>query len=351
MVRAVWLRGAPDGDVLFLTIHHLAVDVVSWRILIADLDEAWEQVRSGTAPKVMAEFTSYGTWSRLVRQRAELPEVLAQRDYWAAQVSAPDPAIGRRKPDPAIDTWASLRVTSAPTSIATTARILSALSKEDGVRELLLAALTLTLQSWQRERDRDHTGGALIALESHGRADAVTGADTSSTVGWFTTVFPVRLGADLSGIDVDSAEANSKAARALLDSVAAHIASIPEQGLDFGVLQQVAGVPELAGAQEPQVEFNYLGRVDLMAPGESAWSVISDPASAEDMPLVPEPDLPLRYALDVVAMVASSAEGPQLTTSWRWSDALFTAVEIDRLVELWDRSIAALVTALDRRTA
>ncbi|GAA5082328.1 non-ribosomal peptide synthetase [Nocardia iowensis] len=349
MVRAVWFRGAPDGDALFLTIHHLAVDVVSWRILIADLAEAWEQVRSGIAPKVMAEFTSYGTWSRLIRQRAADPEVLAQRDYWAAQVSGQDPAIGRRKPDPAIDTWASLRVTESPTPVPTTARILSALSKADGVREFLLAALTLTLLSWQRERGINDTAGALIALESHGRADAVAGADTSSTVGWFTTVFPVRLGADMPALDVARAEDDPNVGRALLDSVAAHIASIPEQGLDFGVLQQVAGVAELVDAPEPQVEFNYLGRVDLMGPGESAWSVLTDPAFAEAMAMVPEPDLPLRYALDVVAMVRSAAEGSQLVTSWRWSDALFTADEIDHLAGLWDRSVAVLVTAADHR--
>ncbi|MEU7765384.1 amino acid adenylation domain-containing protein [Nocardia sp. NPDC049190] len=349
MVRAVWFRGAPDGDMLLLTIHHLAVDVVSWRILIADLAEAWEQMRSGISPKVMAEFTSYRTWSRLVRERADAAEVLAQSDYWAVQVSGQDPAIGRRKPDPAIDTWASLRVTPAPTPVATTARILSALSKEDGIREFLLAALTLTLNSWRRERGADHTAGALIALESHGRADSVVGADTSSTVGWFTTVFPVRLGADSSGVDIERAEADPQAARALLDSVAAHIASIPEQGLDFGVLQQTAGVPELVDVHEPQVEFNYLGRVDLIGTGKSAWSVITDPALAEAMTLVPEPDLPLRYALDVVAMVGSSAAGPQLVTNWRWSDSLFTAVEIDHLVELWDRSVAVLAAMVDQR--
>ncbi|WP_454198425.1 amino acid adenylation domain-containing protein [Nocardia sp. Marseille-Q1738] len=347
LVRAVWFHGAPDGDIMFLTIHHLAVDVVSWHVLIADLADAWEQVRSGITPKAMSESTSYRAWCELIRRRADDAAVLAQRDYWAAQVSPQDPAIGRRKPDPRTDTWSSLRDTLVTTPVATTARILRALTKEDGVREFLLAALTMTLVTWQRERDEDHTSGALIALESHGRADAVVDADTASTVGWFTTVFPVRFGAGAAPIDVARAEADPAAARSLLESVAAHLASLPEQGLDFGLLQHVAGVPELVDAHEPQVEFNYLGRVDLSGHRGRAWSMIMDPAVADAVPIAPEPDLPLRYALDVIAAVGATAEGPRLTTNWRWSDALFTAAEVDHLTGLWGRSIDALVAALE----
>jgi mycobactin peptide synthetase MbtF len=345
LVRAVWFRGAPGG-LLFLAIHHLAVDVVSWHILTADLAAAWEQISAGAAAEVMPEPTSYRTWSLLMQQRAESAGVLAQREYWAAQVTAPDPAIGSRAPDPAIDTWKSLRATTVPTPVSVTAEVLATLRKEAGVREILLAALAMTLISWRRERGQDCTSGALVALESHGRADDLVEADTSATVGWFTTVFPVRLGAGALAVDVDTAEADPAAALALLDSVTAHLTGIPTGGLDFGLLRQTAGVPELSGGAEPQVEFNYLGRTDLSETDSSAWSFVTDARYAEAMPIAPEPDLPLRYALDVIAAVVSSPDGPQLTTQWRWSAALFTAAEAERLGELWNRGLAAIAGAL-----
>lgn len=347
LVRAVWLRGAPGGDILFLAIHHLAVDVVSWGILLADMAAAWDQIVAGAVPKVIAEPTSYRRWCQLMWERAERPEVLAQRDYWAGQVSGPDPAVGRRIPV-ATDTWASLRLTSATVPVATTARILGALTKADGVREVLLAALTMTLGTWRLERGQELDSGALIGLENHGRADAIVGVDTSGTVGWFSATYPVRLGAGPHAIDVARAEADPRLARALLDSVVAHIASVPDQGIDFGLLQSVLGIPELSGTAEPQVEFNYLGRVDLGGSADRAWSMIADPALTGALPIAPEPDLPLRYSLGLIAAVHTADGGPQLRITWRWSAELFTQSEIDHLAELWDRSVAVLAAVLDR---
>ncbi|WP_280367088.1 non-ribosomal peptide synthetase [Nocardia wallacei] len=342
LVRAVWFRGRADGDVLFLAIHHLAVDVVSWHILTADLAAAWEQVRDGGTPKVMSEPTSYRAWSRSMVQRAGHDDVLAQRDYWAAQVAGPDPALGSRKPDPARDTWDSLRANMIHTPADTTARVLGATTGSAGVREILLAALTMTLISWRRERGEDDTNGALIALESHGRADEAVGADSSGTVGWFTSVFPVRLGSGAMALDADTAAAE------LLDSVTAHVAEVPRHGVDFGLLQAVARVPELVDAPEPQVEFNYLGRSDLLENDRPAWSITTDAVFTEAMPIASEPDLPLRYALDVVAAVGNSPDGPRLSTQWRWSAALFTEADAKRLGELWNRSVAAIANVSER---
>ncbi|WP_433491679.1 amino acid adenylation domain-containing protein [Nocardia grenadensis] len=346
MVRAVRFRGTPRGDLLLLTAHHLAVDVVSWHILLADLEHAWAQVAVGVAPRIAAEGTSYRRWSELLWQRARQPEVLAQRDYWVAQVQAPDPLLGGRVLRQS-DTWASLRFTGVPTAPATTARILRSAAGQDGVRDLLLAALTATLASWRRERGQDHRAGALVALESHGRPDIAADCDTSATVGWFTSVFPVRLGTGEHAVDVDRAEAEPAAARALLDAVSAHMRRIPEHGVDFGLLRDIAGVPELVEAGYPQIELNYLGRMDLGGHREGAWSMISDPALAQALPVDTEPDLPVRSATSLVATVESTPRGPQLMTRWGFSEGIFTAAQIDRLTELWSRAVAALAAAVD----
>ncbi len=109
-------------------------------------------------------------------------------------------------------------------------------------------------------------------------------------------------------------------------------------------------VPELVASADPQVEFNYLGRFDLSAAGASdtpePWSPITDLELNGRLPTAPEPDLPLRYALDVVSVVRGTPEGPQLVTSWRWSEALMVEADADRLAEIWQHAVSAVAAAL-----
>ncbi|WP_039795493.1 non-ribosomal peptide synthetase [Nocardia araoensis] len=352
LVRAVWFVRSGAPDVLLLTIHHLAVDPVSWYIISADLDAYWAEVAAGGTPTPAVEHTGYREWARLLRERADTAAVSAQRDYWTRQVAAPDPVLGARLPDPTSDTWASYRVHPVPTPAATSAAILERLGGgAAGVREFLLAALTMALASWRTERGQDPTTGAYLALEGHGREDAVLGADVDSahTVGWFTSIVPARLGAGAANVDVATALADPARAAALLDHVTTYLAEQPNGGVDFGVLRYLTRTPELADAPQPQVLFDYLGRFDLAGAGRP-WAPIPDLALHECLPLVAEPDFPLRYALDVVSAVRTTAEGPQLVTMLRWSEAVFTAADADRLAQLWHDAVAALGRAISAVT-
>ncbi|MEV0293168.1 amino acid adenylation domain-containing protein [Nocardia sp. NPDC050710] len=348
LVRAVWFtrRG---GDVLLLHIHHLAVDPVSWHVVFADLAALWAQVETA-APAVLTppvEYTGYRRWARLLRERAGLPEVIGQSTYWISQSAAPDPALGVRRPDPSTDTWSSYRISPVNVTAETTRNVLEQLSGARGVREFLLTALTMALATWRGERGQDPAAGAYLALEGHGREDAVLGddVDTSHTVGWFTSVFPARLGAGAMAVDVAAAQADPAAAAALLDAVVAHLAAIPNNGMDYGLLRYHHAIPELVSASEPQVLFDYLGRFDL-AGANRAWAPVTDPALLQRLPLASEPDFPLRYALDVIAAVHPGPDGPQLATLLRWSEAVFSPEDADRLAAVWDEAIVALARAL-----
>ncbi|MFJ2665200.1 amino acid adenylation domain-containing protein [Nocardia fluminea] len=367
MVRAVWFRGAGSaavgldtagvlpvvseaeagsGDILLLAVHHLAVDVVSWHIMLDALAAAWQQIQAGVTPKMLPEFTSYRQWSEAMWQRASAPEVLAQRDYWTAQVSRPDAALGSRHPAPTTDTWSSLRVSTVATPVAVTERLLNCVGKDEGVREFLLTALTMTMASLHADNGNDPAAGALIAMEGHGRADTTLGTDTANTLGWFTSVFPVRLGVGDDAVDIVRAQADPAAARTLLDSVATHLRDIPNQGLDYGLLRYVNRAAELRAAAEPQVEFNYLGRIDLSGNESDLWSLLVGEHD-HALPLDPEPDLPLRYAIDVIAGIGTTPEGPALTTNFRWSASLFTEDQAARFAELWEQAIITLADVVN----
>jgi mycobactin peptide synthetase MbtF len=348
MVRAVWLSGAASGDLLLLAAHHLTVDVVSWHIMLGDVAEASHAMKSGAAPKMLPEFTSYRRWSDMMWRRADSPQVREQREYWVGQVRAPDPALGVRAPDPTRDTWSTLRVTRAVTPVQLTGAVLTSLTKDEGVREFLLAATAMTVASWRRARQQDPASGALVSLEGHGRADAVLGADTTNTVGSFITSFPVRLGAGAAAVDVERAEQDPGAALTLFQSVISGLREIPNDGLDYGLLRHVGRAPELA--VEPQIQFSYLGRLDLGGAADRPWSLLTE-HYIDALPIDPEPDLPLRFAVHIGSLVAATPDGSRLITNVRWSDALFTPADIDSLTHLWQRSIAALAAGLAKVTA
>jgi mycobactin peptide synthetase MbtF len=278
-------------------------------------------------------------------ERAASPEVAAQRDYWISQVRDPDPPLGVRHPDPTRDTWSSLQVANVVTPVADTELVLGTLTRDEGMREFLLAVTTMAIGRWRRERAQDPATGVLIALDGHGRADSVLDTDTTNTVGWFTTAFPVRLGVGVAAVDIEQAEDDPGAARALLDSVAAHLAAIPNEGLDYGLLHYVDRVPELQEAAEPQIMFSYLGRLDLSGATDQPWSPLTG-SHIDALPVDPEPDLPLRFALYISVHIRGTSEGSQLITSVLWSDALFARSDVDRLTHFWQRGITVLARGL-----
>lgn len=348
LVRAVWFAGTKDRQTLLLTIHHLVVDVVSWHILVSDIKEAWRSLQAGTTPKALPEFTSYRRWCELMWDRAGQPQVLAQRDYWAAQVSGPDPALGARHPDPARDTWSTLRVHTIRTPVHVTERLLAALNRDDRMREILLCATAIVVASWRRMRNQDPVSGALIALDSHGRADGIVGADTANTVGWFTSAYPVRLGVG-AAVDIERLESDPESVRVLLDAVTAYLDDVPFEGLDYGLLRYIDRIPELQD-REPQLLFNYLGRLDLRNAEHEPWSLLSG-AEIETVPIDPEPDLPLRFALNMNVLVRAAPDGWELINNLLWSDVLFTSSDIECLTGFWQRAVATLAEALDRYPA
>ncbi|WP_227998465.1 non-ribosomal peptide synthetase [Nocardia australiensis] len=345
MIQAVRFRRPDKADVLLLSIHHLAVDPVSWHIILADLADAWQQL-DNEQPMLTPELTGYRQWSELLNERRDEPEVLAQRDFWSEQLSGSDPELGLRRPDPSVDTWSSYRLTPSFTTAEITRRVLTGLGPDRGMREFLLTALAITLATWRAERDQDPSDGALVALEGHGREDATVGAvDTSRTVGWFTTVYPVRVGAG-SPIDITRAESDPYAVASIMKSIAVQLDSVPNKGLDYGILRYGGANPEFATAPDPQIMLDYLGRMDLASSSNAAWSPITDLALHRCLPIAPEPEMPLRYALDLVVAVYPGRDGPQLATLFRWSDALFDASAIDRCAAIWQRAVAAVAHTL-----
>ncbi|RMI28371.1 non-ribosomal peptide synthetase [Nocardia stercoris] len=334
IVRAVWLRRPDEPDLLLLTIHHAAVDPVSWHIVRDDLADGWARLTAGRElPSGPPPTTSYRQWARQLRERGA--EARAQLGYWAHRVTGPDPVVGSRRPDPGTDRMADLRVRVVRKRFAEA----ESGSAAPVLRDRLLAALTVTLATWHRERGTDPRAGALLTVEGHGRADDVLGVDTTATVGWFNSLYPTRLGAGTHCVDLAAAQADPHRVAALIAAITAELAGVPNDGIDYGVLRYLDPSPDLVAAPTPQVLFDHLGRYDLAAP-RSPWSPVTDPALLEQLPLAPEPDFPLHHALEVITGVQAGPTGSELVTLLRWNSAVLTGADVERIATLWSQALA-----------
>ena len=70
-------------------VHHLAVDGVSWRILLEDLNIAWAQHHHGQQVVLPAPGTSFARWSELLAEHASRPEVVEQAPAWRQVAATP----------------------------------------------------------------------------------------------------------------------------------------------------------------------------------------------------------------------------------------------------------------------
>ncbi|WP_344609992.1 amino acid adenylation domain-containing protein, partial [Streptomyces glaucus] len=316
MARAVWLDAGPErAGRLVLAVHHLAVDGVSWRILVPDLREAYEAAVAGRTPRPAPVATSYRRWTRRLEAEAHRDHRVAELPAWAALLRDAAPLPGVPPLDPARDTAATVRHDSWTLRNNDTAALVGRTTAlfHCGVHDILLATLAGAVAHWRR----DPHAPVLVNVESHGRTP-LDGADLSRTVGWFTSAHPVRL--DVSGVDLHAALAGEAAAGRLLKTVKEQIRAVPGDGLGYGLLRYLnAGTaPVLAALPVPQIGFNYLGRLDTRAGGSGGparpgaaepW----EPATKRVLHSSDDPRMPVPHALEAGAVVRDTRHGPELT--------------------------------------
>ncbi|MEU9156827.1 MbtH family NRPS accessory protein [Streptomyces sp. NPDC048417] len=163
----------------------------------------------------------------------------------------------------------------------------------------------------------------------------------SRTVGWFTSVVPVRL-------DPGEAGPDALAGGAALDGAVArireHLTDLPTAGIGHGLLRHLNPVtgPLLAELGDPQIEFNYMGRFDR--PAAADWSYAAEESAAD---LDADPGMPMSRALTLNALAEDRPEGPELSAHWAYAAELLTEDAVRALAETWFRALEALVVRAD----
>ncbi len=309
LLRAALVTLADGSQRLLLVVHHLVVDGVSWRILLEDLQQAYRQAQ------LPAKTSSYQQWAQQLQAHAKTLE--DQLPFWQAQ--AADADLPCDHPEGGLHNRLGLKVATRLDAEHTRQLLQDApAAYRTQVNDLLLTALARVISRWSGQ------AAALIQLEGHGREDLFDGIDLSRTVGWFTSLFPVRLQA---GGELSSA----------IKSVKEQLRAIPHKGLGYGLLRYL-GAPAsreaLAGLAAPRITFNYLGQFDRQF-DESALFV----PAAEGSGQAQDADAPLANWLTVEGQVY----GGELSLQWGFSREMFNAATIQRLADEYTTELKALI--------
>ncbi|KAA5835174.1 amino acid adenylation domain-containing protein [Saccharopolyspora hirsuta] len=326
VAQFVWFdAGAREPGRLLVVVHHLAVDGVSWRVLLPDLAAAWH----GGGDALEPVRTSVRSWAQRLVAEATRPERVRELELWQNVLGAPG-----TRPQPGTEAdELELALSTADTEALLTA---VPAGFHAGIDDVLLIALAIAVLHVRRARGGADTG-VVVDVESHGREPVVDG-DLSRTVGWFTDLHPVRL--DPGPVRTDELLTGSAALGQVVKQLKEQLREIPDHGIGYGLLRHLnpRTAAELAGRPVPEIGFNYLGRFQGGAEQH-------DFAIADDLPTPAgrDPRMPLPHAVEVNAVTEDTPDGPRLTATWTWATSLFDRSHVAELADCWAAALRALV--------
>ncbi|HXP70782.1 MAG TPA: condensation domain-containing protein, partial [Candidatus Dormibacteraeota bacterium] len=341
MVQVVWFNAGPKKPGrLLLTVHHVAMDAVSWRILVPDLKAAWEAIATGVRPELGNKTTSYRRWAEGLCAQAWNPGRLKELSLWKAMLDPTAPLLPGKRLYAARDTVGVAGHFSLTLPASITEPLLTTVptALRVQINDVLLTGLALAVIQWRRRRGQNASNAVGVNVEGHGREEVFEGSDVSQTVGWFTSVFPVRL--DPGDIDLDGAWRGEKALGRAVKTIKEQLRAVPDGGIGYGLLRYVNldTAVELACLETPQLGFNYLGRF-LTAKG-TEWSAAPEATGLEGDT---DPGMPLAHCVEVNAVTLDQAEGARLRARWRWAPALLSEDAVRDLAGGWFHGLEMLV--------
>jgi amino acid adenylation domain-containing protein/non-ribosomal peptide synthase protein (TIGR01720 family) len=306
---------------LLIVIHHLAVDGISWRILLEDFQQIYHQLSQGEAVQLPPKTFSFKQWSESLQDYACSEKLQQERNYWLrtshyCRLPVDNPSDA--------NTVALARTVSISLNVEETRALLQEVPSayQTQINDVLLTALVQTFAEWTQEHS------LLLDLEGHGREAIDKDIEVSRTVGWFTTIFPVLL--TLEGIS-HLGEA--------LKAIKEQLRGVPNRGIGYGVLRYLSEDAQvtqlLQSVPQAEVRFNYLGQFDQVLPESSLFKLVNQTTDTSRSPRGNR-----RYLIDINGFVL----GGQLQLEWTYSEQIYQRTTIERLAQGFVEALRSLIT-------
>lgn len=321
LIKCIYFdMGDDEKGRLLMVVHHLIVDVVSWRFILEDLLLLCHQAISKEELRLPPKTTSYKEWAEKL---FALPKGLSPEEiqYWAnisekGSELPTDYLLG-------IATEETAQTMTLTINEEITGHLINTLPQKAKLKinESLIAALNLALHDWVGE------GNVIkVDLEGHGREeDLFDHVDVSKTIGWFTSMYPILLNLEGAG-DISACINDTKNKLRLL----------PHRGLSYGVIKYLQDQQLLYPVESApsQILFNFLGKTDITAVQETLIQTSNDPTGhyrslKNKMPYL------LEFNLEI--------SGGKLYIHAKYSKSKFLRETIQRLLNSWGVALDELV--------
>ncbi|MFQ5435371.1 MAG: condensation domain-containing protein, partial [Anaerolineae bacterium] len=307
---------------LLIVVHHLAMDGVSWRILLEDLQLAYRQLSENRPVQLPPKTTAFRDWAKRLDEYAQSEALKEEVGWWTAV--PPTTSLPRDFDTPAANTEATADSVTVSLTEAETEALLREVPDvyRTEINDILLTALAQTLGEWTGET------AVCIHLEGHGREDLFDDSDVSHTIGWFTALYPVRL--DLTGI--------GRPGEAIM-AVKEQLRRLPRRGIGYGLLRYLCRDEAVSAAMQrlpqPEVSFNYLGQMDQAGGDAALFGPAPESKGAERSPQAQRTHL-----LEIDGGIMSS----RLELAWSYSTQVHRRETIARVAESYIDLLRALIT-------
>lgn len=333
-------KGIKGSTYLLLIIHCLVADSVSWKILLKDLQIAYQQLSHGQTVQFSPKTTSFKQWSEYLQVYAKSAQLSSELDYWLSLSRQPFSSLPVDYPEGS-NSKASIRTISVSLTEHETCTLLQHVptAYRTEIQEALLMALVQTLTTWSGERS------LLLNIEKQGRIRIEhTDIDLSRTIGQFTTIFPVRV--ELK---------NESSLGETLKAIKEQLRSVPNGGFGYGVLRFLGEDQEVAAQlQELQseVSFCYLGDVAQTLPKSSISPQPTEGETVQDQSLflksvqelntsIGNPQAARPYLLEIIG----SLTGSQLQVNWRYNENLLHGSTVKDLSKQFIEKLRSLISS------
>ncbi|KAB8320091.1 hybrid non-ribosomal peptide synthetase/type I polyketide synthase [Tolypothrix campylonemoides VB511288] len=322
---ALFNFGSNKPSRLLILIHHLAVDGVSWRILLEDLATAYQQLSRGEVIQLPPKTTAFRDWAERLVEYGQSEALTTELDYWLEQSRL---SIAPLPVDYSFDKQSNTVASTDQVSVALSVEQTQALLQEvpqaynTQINDILLTALLQSFVQWTGKRS------LLVDLEGHGREELFKNVDLSRTVGWFTTLFPILL--ELGEIDHPGE---------ILKLVKEQLRRLPNRGIGYGILrylsQNVTTVSKLKNLPQAELCFNYLGQLDRGLCEPPLLGFAQEASGATNSPLARR-----GYLLEIDGFIISD----RLQMNWTYSQNIHKRETIERLAQGFKTALVSLIT-------
>ncbi|MGV8122767.1 MAG: amino acid adenylation domain-containing protein [Candidatus Xenobiia bacterium LiM19] len=310
---------------LMLVIHHLVIDMVSWRIILEDLRSILSA--KGADFNLPCKTSSFREWGEALRKFSSSPKLRCQLDYWADAVSKKIEIPYDNNPDHY--SIGDMKVVKMELDAEDTSNLIGKVSQayHTKINDIIVTAFAMALSRWTESPDM------ILDMESYGREECIPGVDVSRTSGWFTSVHPLALSLPSVPQEMDDRYISES-----IKSVKEQIRKVPDNGIGFGLIYDNAPAGKgdvIRSAAARPVSFNYLGQLDssfneqgiLTMAQESAGSMIS-------------PDNQGLYPLEIDGFVVFS----RLLMKFGYSEKHFHRETVERLAEDYRKCLKLVIS-------